>query len=1244
MSKRQHQRHLKKTRSKLKLKSFLKNLKQNRFHLLALFSLTLIVVFISFLNYQPNTWLIGWDNLLPEFNFSLNLKRSLFSVWQEYQSLGLLGGMAHAADLPHQLFLLLSSIFLPLHFLRYFWTFLMLFLGPLGVYFFVKNHFLSTPKKLPSFLNKIPFLNKAPLIAFDSHTKVFAAFLGALFYLLNLSTVQIFYVPFETFTAFYAFFPWLLFFLISYLKNPSSKNLLIFSLISIFSAPSFYVETLFIVFILSFLPFFLHFIKLNKKHTYRSLLTLILTQAYWLLPVIFFVFTNGSVGQQAKNNLLSSPETYARNLQFANLTDIGLLKGYLFEFLDLTQNNQYDFLLATWKQHLQNPLIVFLAFFNLTLILTGIFHSIKKNLHFVFPLFLTTIISVFFLLGGNLILNFIPLLGEFFRSPFTKFSTPLAFSFSVFFSVGAIFLFDLFSFVNSRFTYFLTTFTISLFLIISSSPVFSGHLISPSMRQNIPSEYFELFKFFRQQDPHTRIANFPQHTFWGWNYYRWGYRGSGFLWYGIQQPILDRAFDVWEKSSQQYYEDVSTALYSQNQSELTRIFSDYSVDWILIDRHLLSSSPSSTTYVNQLLTLLDSSSDFKLVKNLNNKILIYQTKNQQRTQNFLSISSSSEEENKPLNHLSLRPNTNWHLNSSTISLTKQLSLSHTKDITLSLPSYTQKENLLPVSISYRKTPSQLILQLQPLLPEIKLDGEKIDQQSKKSTLFFNISPFDTDLILQIDQQFHELHLPGELNSQPVFYPLLNTYLSTTTPISFRLYSATPDSTYPLTQTFQQAQPYQCYTQKPQRSIEKIITSNSISLLGTDVVACLSTTIPFLPPGLISTNYTYYSPTSTPANTSITNANLSSSSTPPQPQKPQSSPTSTRQFSLSLPSQQLNLILEANESQSVAEITYQDITLHHYPLIDSVNISLPSIDSQKISLSSPSQQITLNLPLPPTPLSLSPLPQLSLTPQARNCDSFNSGLFDKQTSSQGFSYLSQKATSCDSFNLRHLPHSTAYLINFNLQHQTGLLPTVCLENHTTRRCDVFERLLDTTSPQSIIQPISNLQENPGYTLHFFNQSFNQRLTSNTLQSVSIIPLPLNFIKNISFSIPTSNETPSDFSSSHPAEFIYLFSSSSPTNNILNLYQTSSPHWLALPVKSQYLHRPLYQIIATLPFQLLTNKPLTHTNNSWHSSWQLSNQNQHLIIFYWPQYLEFIGLILLPLPFLLLIKRKKSRHNS
>src|SRR5579871_549284 len=96
--------------------------------------LVILVGIIAFINRQPNTLLIGWDNLLPELNFKLNIQRSLFAVWQEYQGLGLLGGMGHASDLIRQLILLCLSVIFPINLLRYAWTMSMLLVGGLGAY------------------------------------------------------------------------------------------------------------------------------------------------------------------------------------------------------------------------------------------------------------------------------------------------------------------------------------------------------------------------------------------------------------------------------------------------------------------------------------------------------------------------------------------------------------------------------------------------------------------------------------------------------------------------------------------------------------------------------------------------------------------------------------------------------------------------------------------------------------------------------------------------------------------------------------------------------------------------------------------------------------------------------------------------------------------------------------------------------------------------------------------------------
>ena len=109
--------------------------------------------------------------------------------------------MSYAADLPRQLILFLFSLFLPLNFVRYLWQFLMLLIGPVGAYFLIKK------------------------VVFENKSQAVFAFMGGLFYLLNLGTLQNFYAPQSLFTTQYGFLPWLLVTGLLYVKKSKLKYL-----------------------------------------------------------------------------------------------------------------------------------------------------------------------------------------------------------------------------------------------------------------------------------------------------------------------------------------------------------------------------------------------------------------------------------------------------------------------------------------------------------------------------------------------------------------------------------------------------------------------------------------------------------------------------------------------------------------------------------------------------------------------------------------------------------------------------------------------------------------------------------------------------------------------------------------------------------------------------------------------------------------------------------------------------------
>src|SRR3990167_2728980 len=181
--------------------------------------IVLITVILAWNNYTPGTFLSGWDTLHLEFNFGLNFQRLFFGVFRPEQGLGAVAAHSHMSDLPRVILLYIFDQFIPLSFLRYSYIFLNLILGPIGMYFF---------------LQKIVLKNRT------------ASFLGALFYLLNLGTLQRFIVPFEMFIVQYGALPWIFLLATQYLQKEgkSKKSLLWFAFIMFFSSPMAYAATL----------------------------------------------------------------------------------------------------------------------------------------------------------------------------------------------------------------------------------------------------------------------------------------------------------------------------------------------------------------------------------------------------------------------------------------------------------------------------------------------------------------------------------------------------------------------------------------------------------------------------------------------------------------------------------------------------------------------------------------------------------------------------------------------------------------------------------------------------------------------------------------------------------------------------------------------------------------------------------------------------------------------------------------
>jgi len=586
---------------------------------LAILFIVFLGVFIT--NFPFGGYLSGWDNLHPEFNFGLNFSRGIESVWQANQGVGTYGGHGYAATLPHTIFLFLMSIVIPDMYLRSGFTFLTLIAGSTGVFYLMRL-----------------ILNRE-----NENVKNIAALCAGLFYMLNFATVQNFYIQLEAFIIHFALLPWLFYTLIKFFEKSTIKRAAIFFLVSLAASAQGFIPPLFIVYMILLSIFIsVYFIREKSFSAIKKAALIfgltILANLYWLLPVVLYSISRSDMYLFAYNNLSSTENFILKNQIYGNIKDMSILKGFISEAIDTRGGNVF-YIFNPWLQHLDMLFIKIIGYLLFGVVLFGLFTAgIKKKISFRWFILIGFMVSFALLATDTFPFNYftqimqqIPVLKQAFRVAFTKFSIAVSFFYALAFGLG---VFGILSYINrinlSNVRQYLIGFTTTLILgglITFSLPVFKGNFLYETTRIDIPNSYFEMFEFFNESDDNGRIANLPQGWNWGWSVYDWpaspesnlggGYSGSGFLWYGIKQPIMDRAFDVWGKGNESYYWEISKAIYSEKFELLDKIFDKYNVKWVIMDRNIIPyTNARGFLFRDQVEKYLDESPNYKLVKTI----------------------------------------------------------------------------------------------------------------------------------------------------------------------------------------------------------------------------------------------------------------------------------------------------------------------------------------------------------------------------------------------------------------------------------------------------------------------------------------------------------------------------------------------------------------------------------------------------------------------------------------------------
>jgi hypothetical protein len=731
-------------------------------------------------NTDANTYFLGWDLMDSSFAPLWMIQRALFSTWQSFQGLGLLGGHGYAAQLPQAIIQLILSIFIPEMYLRYAFTYLMLLSGTIGAYFLTNR--VLPPKDETTVTSKLP------------------ALAAGLVYLLHFGTVQNFYVALEPFIAMYGLLPWVLLQIFRIIHDPSIKNFTIFLALNFFLSMIGFIPPVFFSYLLFLSIIFGTFLLLQKFSKQAVLTTLvaagivIVSNLYWLVGVGVFTLTQNEDYLNSKLNQLTTQEFIYKNAEYGKFHNSVRLHGFLLDSFDQARFdniNGVEHIFKPWLEYLQNPGVVVFEYLLAFLLLAGlialIYGFIKtKRIEYTIGFLglltlclLTTATPPFSWVSQ--IFRAIPVLNQAFRIPYSKFSMSLV----LFYAVGlGYLLYSLQSYwqtkahglkLHKSMGGIAGASIVCLVLLLCTAPNFSGNFLYKGARNHLPKPYLELFAYMAKQPADKRVAVLPVYTSTGWEMQNWGikkgYTGSGFYWYGMRQPIMSRSFDVWSPYNENYRNELVHAVYNQDEKLFQDIIEKYDISYILVDKTVfLPNVPGEDFYIPQSESLINQTGLFEK-KIDTTTIVLYELINDENSRVYVPDTVTTT---APLpERLAADPNTAMGLNTiedpagvqytfAELAQEKVSAVTFSQDrlfIAGSLPKAAKNVLELPslenknisFNVFFLQTEASTKLILEPLLPDLHIGSEKIFKIPQLTISLSDRLPYTSTTQLYVNQ-------------------------------------------------------------------------------------------------------------------------------------------------------------------------------------------------------------------------------------------------------------------------------------------------------------------------------------------------------------------------------------------------------------------------------------------------------------------------------------------------------------
>ena len=242
-------------------------------------------------------------------------------------------------------------------------------------------------------------------------------------------------------------------------------------------------------------------------------------------------------------------------------------------------------------------------------------------------------------------------------------------------------------------------------------------------------------------------------------------------------------------------------------------------------------------------------------------------------------------------------------------------------------------------------------------------------------------------------------------------------------------------------------------------------------------------------------------------------------------------------------------------------------------------------------------------------------------EVNNCDLMKKGEVERSQQATGRQYMAKNGgVACDYFVYENLKYNQAYVMHVKGENREGRSLKIYLYNWESKRVEIEELLpVGQFDSYFVIYPKT---QNSGYTLNIETRSFGRITSENSINTIEFIPFDINLVQNLYIEPKQQEQQGLTLQSNLVIKNIKKYGTAiykveTTGSGILELGQGYESGWISYP-KLEHL-----KVNGWANGWVLNANSLQSTD---YSS-AVSGRPSTVVIFYWPQFLEWFGFVVL-----------------